>query len=99
MITPETHDHALTCEITTGRGCDCGLTGMAGVEFYMKGEAVYKKPVLRMNPPTAFDVAARCFNQTATEWLSRRRSAAWGDEVDIRKIDAAKLLEILKSQK
>jgi len=44
MITTETHDHALTCEITQGRGCDCGLTGMAGVAFYSSGVAVYKTP-------------------------------------------------------
>jgi len=61
MITPETHDHALTCEITQGRGCDCGLTGMAGVAFYVHGEAVLKKPVPKNAPadiPTEFDVKA-----------------------------------------
>lgn len=47
MITPETHDHALNCETTLGRGCDCGLTGMAGVAFYSSGVAVYKEPVER----------------------------------------------------
>lgn len=45
MITPETHDHALNCETTLGRGCDCGLTGMAGVACYVEGAAVYKTPV------------------------------------------------------
>lgn len=95
-------EHAINCESRSGRGCDCGLTGMAGVDGYAEdGTAVYKQTAtLRATSPMMTAAEAReSIRKTgaATEWLKRRRSSEWGDAISIRAMSAEKLLKILKN--
>jgi len=146
MITPETHDHALNCETTLGRGCDCGLTGMAAIACYSSGKPVYKTPVKRsvtvyvdgvkvearitISPELTAGLAAgkdikevgerfylsrshakftfdaahqeimaekqREAMDAVTQFLNPMRSTCV-DGVDLRKVDSAQLLEMLKA--